>query len=191
MELKEAIYERRAVRRYSAREVEPQVIKGIIDAAAQAPSAFNQQPWVFAVFHGRKRLREYSVQAKRYLVATIQPVWEVQLPSQRYLDPGYDIFHGADTLIVIYARPGGLNPAEDCCMAAQNLMLAAFGHGLGSCPIGFLRQWLDERETKRQLDVPEHLTAVFPVVVGYPEGPVETVIKDAPEIVSWKWGEGA
>jgi len=74
-------------------------------------------------------------------------------------------------------------------MAAQNLMLAAFARGLGSCPIGFLRQWLDQRETKHQLGVPEQFTAVFPLVVGYPEGPIETVVKDAPEIVSWKWGD--
>lgn len=189
MELKEAIYQRRAVRRYSPRAVEPRIVEDLIGAAVQAPSALNQQPWVFAVFHGRKRLREYSVQAKRFLVATIQPVWEVHLRSQKYEDPNYDVFHGANTLIVIYARPGGLNPAEDCCMAAQNLMLAAFAQGLGSCPIGFLRQWLDQRETKRQLDVPEHFTAVFPLVIGYPEGPVEAVVKNAPEIVSWKWND--
>jgi nitroreductase len=189
MELKDAIYQRRAVRHYSARAVEPPLVEAIINAAVQAPSAFNQQPWVFAVFHGRKRLRDYSVQAKRFLVATIQPVWEVHLRSEMYADPNYDVFHGADTLIVIYARPGGLNPAEDCCMAAQNLMLSAFGYGLGSCPIGFLRQWLDQPETKRQLDVPEHFTAVFPVVVGYPEEPVEPLVKNAPDIVSWKWGD--
>lgn len=189
MELKEAIYQRRAVRRYNARQVEPRVIEAIIDSAVQAPSAFNQQPWVFAVFHGRKRLRDYSVQAKRFLVATILPVWDVHLCSQKYSDPNYDVFHGADTLIVIYARPGGINPAEDCCMAAQNLMLSAFGYGLGTCPIGFLRQWFDQLETKRQLDVPEHFTAVFPVVIGYPEGPVESVVKTTPDIVSWKWGD--
>jgi len=151
MEIKEAIYQRRAVRRYSAREVEPRVVEEVINAAVQAPSAFNQQPWVFAVLHGRKRLREYSVQAKRFLVATIQPVWEVQLRSEMYADPNYDVFHGADTLIVIYARPGGLNPAEDCCMAAQNLMLAAFGQGLGSdrVPSTMARSDRNEAATRR------------------------------------------
>lgn len=189
MELNEAIYRRRAVRHYSEREVPSQVITEILDASVQAPSALNQQPWVFGVFHGRKRLRNYSDKAKRYLVATMQPSWDVPLNCQMYEDHDYDVFHGADTLIVVYARQGKLNPNEDCCMAAQNLMLAAYGLGLGTCPIGHLRSWLNLIETKRLMDVPEHLTAVFPVVVGYADGEPATAPRNAPEIVSWKWGD--
>ena len=37
---------------------------------------------------------------------------------------------GANTLIVIYATHGRLNPNEDCCLAAENLMPAAYEMGL-------------------------------------------------------------
>lgn len=187
MGLMEAIFHRRAVRRYSDRELDADTVQQLLTAAVQAPSALNLQPWVFAVFHGRLLLRDYSERAKRHLVATYPTRFELNSRSALYEDPGYDLFHGADTLVVIYAAAGQLHPNEDCCLAAENLMLAAYALGLGTCPIGFARPWLDLPETKRELGVPEHYRAVFPVVVGYPAGPVEPTSRDAPNVVSWKW----
>ena len=46
----DAIFHRRSIRKYCARKVEPEVVQKLLMAAVQAPSAMNQQPWVFAVF---------------------------------------------------------------------------------------------------------------------------------------------
>ena len=185
----EAIFHRRAVRHYSSRDVSPKAVRELLHAAVQAPSAMNQQPWVFGVFHGRKRLLNYSDRAKRHLVATYPTTFDLHLRSELYENPSYDIFHGANTLIVIYAKRGRLNPNEDCCLAAENLMLAAYGMGLGTCPIRFAQPWFDLFETKRELGVPEHYTAVFPIVVGYAEGLTEPTPRDEPNVVIWKWDE--
>src|SRR5690242_17994477 len=53
-------------------------------------------------------------------------------------DPHFNIFYNANTLLVILAKPAGLNPDEDCFLAAQNFMLAAHAQGVGTCPIGFV-----------------------------------------------------
>ena len=47
MDLKDAIYTRRAVREFTAEPVDEKTIRKLIDAAIQAPSAVNQQPWSF------------------------------------------------------------------------------------------------------------------------------------------------
>jgi len=185
--LTDAIFQRRAVRHYSERSVQPETVHKLLLAAVQAPSAMNQQPWVFAVFHGRKRLLHYSEQAKYHLVATYPTSFEMPSRSQLYEDPAYDLFHGATTLIVIYATAGRLHPNEDCCLAAENLMLAAYGMGLGTCPIGFARPWFDLMETKREIGVPDHYNAVFPLVVGFPAASPEPTSRNAPFVVSWKW----
>jgi nitroreductase len=185
--LMDAIFHRRAVRAYSPRPVDKATVDTLLLAAAQAPSALNQQPWGFAVFHGRERLRGYSERAKQHLVATYPTMFEVRPRAELYEDPTYDLFHGANTLIVIYAVSGPLHPNEDCCLAAENLMLAAYGLGLGTCPIGYARPWFDLTEVKRELDIPEHYTAVFPVVVGYPAGFTASPPRDEPNVVSWKW----
>jgi nitroreductase len=187
--LVDAIYRRRAVRRYTSRDVTAEIARTLLLAAAQAPSAMNQQPWAFGVFHGRRRLLDYSNRAKEHLVATYPATFEVHARSVLYEDAKYDVFHGAPLLIVIYATSGRLQPNEDCCLAAQNLMLAAYGLGLGTCPIGFARPWLDLPETKRELDVPEHYAAVFPVVVGYPDGTPEPASRQEPAILNWKWDD--
>jgi nitroreductase len=187
--LMDAIFHRRAVRSYDPRLVEKATVDKLLAAAVQAPSALNSQPWGFAVLHGDKRLRAYSERAKKHLVVTYPTTWELHSRSELYGNPSYDLFHGANTLIVIYANSGGTQPAEDCCLAAENLMLAAYGLGLGSCPIGFARSWFDLPDTKRELGVPDHFTAVFPIVIGYPAGFTCVPPREEPNVISWKWDE--
>ena len=56
MDLKEAIYTRRAVREFTAEPVSESVIRELIDAAIQAPSAVNQQPHSFCVVRDKAML---------------------------------------------------------------------------------------------------------------------------------------
>ena len=49
MEFMEAIYSRRAVREFTTEPVDRNPLRQLIDAAVQAPSAVNQQPWSFFV----------------------------------------------------------------------------------------------------------------------------------------------
>jgi nitroreductase len=186
MEIGDAIFNRRAVRDYTDRAVEPARIEQLLAAAVQAPSAMNQQPWAFGVFLGKERLRGYSDRAKAHLLATLHPMFDVHPRSQLYAEPDFNIFYNAGTLLVIYATHGRLQPEEDCCLAAQNLMLAAVGFGLGTCPIGFARPWLNLPENKTELDIPPDCTAIFPVIVGYPAGKTNPVPRRDPVILSWK-----
>jgi len=186
MELKQAIYHRRSVRKYTDQAVESAAVHELIRAAIRAPSAMNQQPWAFGVIHGRKRLRGYSDRVKAHLLGLTSTDAALHLKGNELLsDPDYNIFYDASTLIVIYASPARLNPAEDCCLAAQNLMLMAHGLGLGTCPIGFARPWLNMPEIKQELEVPLEHTAIFPVIVGFPAGKPEPVPRLEPVVLSW------
>lgn len=106
MELLKAIYQRRAVREFSDATVTPALVHDLLHAAAQAPSALNLQPWSFAVFHGRARLADYSRRAKRHLLATSAPTFGLDPRIDHYANPDANLFHGADTLVVICAKPG-------------------------------------------------------------------------------------
>lgn len=186
MELLEAIRRRRAVRAYTDQPLERASVEALLDAAVQAPSAMNQQPWAFAVIQDRGLLNDYSARVKQYLAETMsgEASWE----QVRHLieDPAYYVFYDAPMLIVICARASGMNAAEDCCLAAENLMLAACALGLGSCPIGFARSWLSLPEVKRELGIPADYVPVFPVIVGYPSGKTAAPPRTAPEILVWK-----
>jgi nitroreductase len=91
--------------------------------------------------------------------------------------------------VVICAKPGHGAPVEDCFLAAQNLMLAAHGLGLGSCPIGFARSWFNRAEVKAELGIPAHYEPVLPITLGHPAHPPPGVPRHEPETVCWHWDD--
>jgi nitroreductase len=62
MDLKEAIYGRRAVREFTPKPVDEEVLRQLVDAAIQAPS--NQQPWPFTGVQDKALLARLSREAK-------------------------------------------------------------------------------------------------------------------------------
>jgi nitroreductase len=185
MELMKAIYCRQAVRNYTERPVAKAAVMELLNAAVRAPSAANQQPWAFVVIRDRKRLDEYSERAKQYLLITLPRSLALHLRTDALNSPKYSVFHHAGTLIVIYAKPTPYSPTEDCCMAAQNLLLAAYGMGLGSCPVGFIRPWLNLAEIKYEMEIPDIYNAVLPIVIGWPAGKTDPMPRMEPDILSW------
>jgi nitroreductase len=182
MELMDVINERRAVRDYTSTPVERAVIERLIEAAILAPSAMNLQPWSFAVLLGRERVEGYAKRAKAWLLTSLsQTSYE---PSIRHMleDPQFVLFHHAPALVVVLAKSSGTQAAEDCCLAAENLMLAARNEGLGSCWIGFSRPWLDLPATKKELNLPESYHVVAPIILGYPRAWPESHGRNSAEI---------
>lgn len=163
-----AIYGRRAIRAFTSEPVGAADVDRLIEAAIQAPSSMGLEPWAFVVIDGADKLKQFSQRAKAHFAP--QGLSDAGASRIRGMlaDPNFNIFHDAPTLIVVCATNEDPQSAEDCCLAAQNLMLAAHGAGLGTCPIGFSRPWLRLPETKEELRIPPRYVPVFPLVVGRP-----------------------
>lgn len=181
----EAIHGRRAVRAYTPEPVGEAAIRLLLRAAVQAPSAMNAQPWGFVVVQDRERLRRWSEWAKAQLLA--QSPTDPKSGRYRGLlaDPAYDIFYDAGTLIVICAPQDSPWAQADCWLAAQNLQLAAFALGLGTCCIGFALGVLNAPEVKAELSIPADMRAVAPLIVGTPTAPPPPVPRAEPVVLSW------
>jgi|SRR5579862_2101800 len=185
MELIEAIYKRRAVRSYTDRLVDRVTIGNLLRAAVQAPSAINVQPWAFAVIQDRSLLKQYSDRARAHFLKTMGAA--IPEPLRNMVEnPEFNIFYDAGTLILICATSSEQADAEDCCLAAQNLMLAACDQGLGTCPIGFARPWLNLPEVKAELGIPAGYALITPFIVGYPAEAAPPVARRELEILFWK-----
>jgi nitroreductase len=167
MDVLKAISERRATRAYTDEGLDRATVERLIHSAVQAPSARDLEPWAFVILEDKERLRKFSEEAKRVLLRSRK---ESQSPEMRarLSDPSFDIFYGAPTLVVICATSAQSQAAEDCCLAAQNLMLAAHAEGVATCPIGLARPWLNLAATKRALGIPEDWVPVFPIILGRP-----------------------
>jgi len=185
VELIDAIYKRRAVRSYTDRAVERETILRMLQAAVQAPSAINVQPWTFGVIQDRGLLQQYSDRARAYFLQTLGSSIPAELHDM-VTKPDFNLFYNASALILICATSGESSAAEDCCLAAQNLMLAACDQGLGTCPIGFARPWLQLPEVKAELGIPADYTPITPFVLGYPTAMPPPVVRREPQILFWK-----
>lgn len=186
MDVQEAICKRRSVRDYTDQPINKATVIALIQAAAFAPSAVNHQPWAFAVVQDKILLKGYSDRAK-VLCAKIMDLSPMSPQIRTMLaDPAFNIFYNAGTLIIICAKPIGQHPDWDCCLAGQNLMLAAHGMGLGTCPIGFAWPLLEQPDVKRELKIAPEFTPVLPIIVGYPTKLPPAVPRNDPEILSWR-----
>jgi nitroreductase len=186
MQVKEAVHGRRAVRDYTDQPVEKVAVTALVQAAIQAPSAINQQPWAFVVIQDKALLKVYSDRAKVRCAETMKTGSMPEELKAMLSDPSFNIFYNSGTLIVIWAKPIGQHPDWDCCLAAENLMLAAHDIGLGTCPIGLAWPLLEQPEVKNELNVPFDYVPVMPMLVGYPRKPAPSVERNEPEIRCWK-----
>lgn len=184
MSVMDAIYERRSVRSYLPKTVDRALIRNLLDAAVQAPSAVHEEPWAFAVIQDRATLRRLSDKALRTLPERDLGVHRPGAGSHFALPE--NVFYDAGTLIVIYGKPLGPFVAADCWLAAENLMLAARAMGLGTCVIGFAAAALNAPEWKKEFKIPAEMTAYAPIIVGVPSAQTPATGRREPEVLAWK-----
>jgi nitroreductase len=183
MEFERTLYSRRAVREYTDEPVDEAMIRRLIDAAVQAPSAVNEQPWIFSVVRDPIALGRIAEAAKAHALAAPPGLELPERLHERLADPNFDIFYHAPVLIVISSATEGPWAVVDCALAAENLMLAARDAGLGSCWIGFAQAWLGTAPGKAAIGAPRTCLPVAPIIVGYPGAQPAPVPRKEPEIV--------
>jgi F420 biosynthesis protein FbiB-like protein len=146
-DLFEAIYSRRSIRRFENLAVPAAMIDRLLDAACQAPSAHNRQPWRFVVIQQDDTKRQLAAAMGERLRRDLAV--DGLSPEQIERDAGrsYSRITGAPLLILLCltladmdhypderrARNERLMAVQSAAMAGQNLLLAAHGLGLGAC----------------------------------------------------------
>ena len=167
----EAIKSRRAIRSFEDKPVPDSAIQTMLEAATYAPSAINIQPWKFTIITNKELMKQLSDTAKPALIRMLPDVGDEGLMGlkKRLSDPNYNIFYNAPLLIFV---SGIKSPYAiyDCSMAAQNMMLAAFTLGVGSCWIGTAVRLANDPKVKAELGVPNDHEVHAAIVFGYPKG---------------------
>ena len=133
-----AIVSRREVREYLAKPIPPEIEHAILDAGRMSGSAKNRQPWTFVVVRDDKA---------------------VEGVAESVYEPGN--IRGAAYVVAIHTTGG---PAIDAGRAAQNMMLAAWAHGIGSSPNGVN----DKVGLNRALGLDDDANVPIVISFGYP-----------------------
>ncbi|MBN1950445.1 MAG: nitroreductase family protein [Bacteroidales bacterium] len=149
MDVFEAIFTRRSIRRYSDKKIEKEVVDKIIQAGMYAPSAVNKQPWHFIIFSDLK---------------TRDAIIEVH--------PNASMLTGAQMGILIcydesLQHDEGYGPV-DCAAATQNMLLAAHAQGLGACWVGVYPRQNRIVALKEIFSLPSRVVPFAVISLGYP-----------------------
>lgn len=155
MDLLEAIFTRRSIRRYSDQPIEKAKVDKILRAAMYAPSAVNKQPWHFIVFKN---------------IATKQKIMEIHKNSAMLKDSPVAILICYDERLQHDDGYGVI----DCSTATQNMLLAAHALGLGACWVG-IHPRLNRIEALINIfKLPKHILPFSIIAIGYPKEKMET-----------------
>jgi len=187
MDLDEAIRTRRSVRRYLSRPVPRQLICEVLEAANLAPTATNRQPWEFIVATRSyiDRLEWVFEEAFRERVAGVGEA-QMRVAIQGLSLPGEPSGDGLKALGTFYRTLGGApvligvlvprapdpwiakNNVCDAAAAIENLLLAAWARGLGTCWMsGPLKGRYDAIASFLGVPADRELLAIIPL--GYPD----------------------
>lgn len=183
----DAINKRRSVRSYQSRPVGRDVVKAIIDAGNEAPSAMNSQPWRFVVVEDpevkKKLLRAALPNAKRILESVKDSDPErYEAITKRLSELPDPVYYSAP--VVVFVIGSGRYAGHSCPLACQNMMLSAYSMGIGSCWVGFGSMVTDDEDVKKILELKDGEIIFGPILLGHPEGYPERPAKKDP-VVKW------
>ncbi len=138
------ILNRRSIRCYESKEIPEEVMRQILETGRQAPSAANRQPIHFVIVKDHEVAKKFS-----------------NMPFNGFIKE-------SPVVIVACADTGSLLTGKwavvDATIAMQNMVIAAWTLGVGSCWIGAF----DEKRVKESLKIPDKWKVVALITLGYP-----------------------
>ena len=148
----EKLLSRRSVRKYTAEQVNDELLDAVLKAGLYAPTAKNnQKPVMVAVRDKETRDLLSKINAEIMGIET-------------------DPFYGAPCVIVVLADPEFPTWIDDGSLVMGNLLNAANALNLGSCWINRARETFDRPEGKELLKkwgLPEHFRGVGNCILGF------------------------
>lgn len=149
-----AVISRREVREYTDAPVPPEQLERILQAGRASGSSRNRQPWRFVVVTDRRRLG-----ALAEAVYAPENIRGCQVAVAIVLDSPQRLFDGG--------------------RVAQNMMIAAWNDGVGSCP----NSVRDAERARQVLQLGDDDTIATILSLGYPRRPWSPEARPVDEIL--------
>jgi nitroreductase len=180
------IQDRRSIRDYSDEPISEEDLRMILEAARQAPSGENAQPWRFIVVRdettrkrlgaiarggsGRRFTAEYVTKKMEERFSSMEDQAKKKAIFEKLTSGSVSAFLAeAPVNIVVCGKKDVWDMPYDTSASIENMLLMATALGLGACwviaPCIDIR---DEERLKELLDVPEEFKVVSIIAVGHP-----------------------
>ncbi|WP_406660662.1 nitroreductase [Methanolobus sp. ZRKC3] len=176
---------RASVREYENRPLSGEDITEIINAGIHAPTAFDAQPWFFVVVQNKEMMKRMSDHCKPDLLSQLEDATNdaaIQYKKNLATDE-FNIFYDAPVLVIVLGSSEGFTTEYDCCLCAENMMLAAHAMDIGSCWVGTACFIQDNPEFLDELGIPSGYRIIAPIVFGYAKDNVPATPRKDPVVV--------
>jgi nitroreductase len=140
------IMRRRSIRKYTHEPVSDEQIQFLLQAAMAAPSANDVRPWSFVVVRDAQKRRALAAIKEWAFMCAQAPVVFAVLGNPDLSD----------------------HWVEDCSAAAENLLLAAPGLGLGGVWVAIYPRTAYEKQVRTLLNIPANWRVLCLLAVGHP-----------------------
>ena len=157
---REAIINRRSVRKYKTDMIPRDIIERIVEAGTYAANGRGHQASIILAVTN-KELRDRLSEMNRKIGG-----W----------DEGFDPFYGAPVVLVVLAEKDWPTHVYDGSLVMGNLMLAAHSLGLGSCWIHRAKETFEREEGKailKELGIEGDYEGIGNCVIGYAKEPAK------------------
>ncbi len=169
METLKAIIKRRSIRKYKSVKIDDEKINLLLKAAMYAPSAMNLQPWHFIVLNSDDILNK-----------TVQSVPHAEMIKQ-----------SGNAILICGDASQEKNESwliQNCSAAVQNILLAAYELGLGTCWIAVHGMNDVVRNLQTQFNLPTEIVPIALISLGIPDEEVITEDRFRKEKIHYnKW----
>lgn len=186
MDTREALQKRRSVRKYEPDVIDRVTVQRLIDAAILAPSNMNNQPWHFHIVSGAKRDGLVKILNRSTLM--LADIFASM--DKDHADKATEFFSdvGGAPVIIVVSVPDSAGEEYQrqvdilgCGCAVQNLLLAAYAEGLGSCVLT-ISFWVKD-DIAKYLKIQDR-DIICCILVGKPGETPETPPRQG-NVVSW------
>jgi len=189
-----AIRSRQSIRQFLTMPVPVETVRAILDDAKWAPSGTNKQnaPSSPDYFYYPQNWREPYLSRRRECgLALYQSIHIEKHEIEKRLvawNRNYTFFDAPVGLIFFIEKKLEKGSWLDCGMFIQNVMLAAMGHGLGTCPQASIAEYPDT--VRNVLNVSNDWHVICGMALGYPDFSAEinqyrTSRVEVDEFTSW------
>ncbi|MBF0574422.1 nitroreductase family protein [Dysgonomonas sp. GY617] len=179
-EVVEAIKNRRSIRSYKPEQIDQAQLDTIIDCGINAPSALNKQTWEVRVIQNADLLNRINSSFVEKAKGK-----DLKGSASRSQEPGFSVFHGSPTLIIVGREKNNPTSFVDCGLLAQNILLSAESMNIGTCTIGNMASILNDPDAKeflKEINMPDTHEVAFGIAIGYKNESHEAKPRDASKV---------
>lgn len=169
MDILDCIRTRRSVRKFQPVRIDEKILDAILDAANCAPCAGNLQTARFLVVEDEKKKKIIAKAALDQEWIATAPVVVLVLTDPKIVKEEYG---------VVGEKYDSINAA----LAAENLILAAWGFGIGSTFVGSFT----ESRLRREFKIPDSIRIHAIIPLGYPAEIPQPVAKIGAENFTYR-----